>query len=73
MLYRCQSKENSVLAFLYCNHVSREQQTASNLMGALLGQLIDRLSFRNPIVEDLIRCRSEGKPLDLNTIVDYIR
>jgi hypothetical protein len=73
MLYRCQSKENTVLAFVYCNNVSREQQSPLNLMGALLCQLIDRLSFRNPIVEDLIRCRSEGKPLDLNTIVDYIR
>ena len=42
-------------------------------MGALLGQLINRLSLNDPIVEELIRCRSEGKHLDLNTIVDYIR
>jgi hypothetical protein len=42
-------------------------------MGALLGQLINRLSSDNPIIEELVRCRSEGKHLDLNTMVDYIR
>jgi hypothetical protein len=73
MLYRGQDHENSALAFLYCDHVSREQQTPSSLMGALLGQLINRLSSDNPIIEELVRCRSEGKHLDLNTMVDYIR
>jgi hypothetical protein len=42
-------------------------------MGALLGQLINRLASDTPIVKELIRCQNEGKLLDLHAIVDYIR
>jgi hypothetical protein len=42
-------------------------------MGALLGQLINRLSTDDPIFVDLIRCKRKEKLLDLSTTVKYIR
>ena len=42
-------------------------------MGALLGQLLNRITSDNSIVKELIQCQNEEKLLDLNTIVDYIR
>jgi hypothetical protein len=42
-------------------------------MGALLGQLINKLSSDHPIVEELTRCRREEKLLDLNATVTYIQ
>jgi hypothetical protein len=61
------------LGFVYCDHVSREEQTATRLIGALLGQLINYLSFDNIIAKELAECQRKEKLLDLKTSVLYIQ
>jgi hypothetical protein len=73
MLFRLQSEDNSALAFVYCDHVSREEQTATHLMGALLGQLISCISSDNTIAKELIEYRRNKRLLKLETSLDYIR
>jgi hypothetical protein len=58
---------------VYCDHASREEQTATRLVGALLGQLINYLSFDNIIAKELAECRRKEKLLDLKTSILYIQ
>jgi hypothetical protein len=58
---------------VYCDHVSREEQTATRLIGALLGQLINYLASDNVVAKELAECRRKEKLLDLKTSVIYIQ
>ena len=61
------------MGFVYCDHVSGGEQTATHLTGALLGQLINCLTSDNTIAKELIECQRKEKLLCLNTSIAYIR
>jgi hypothetical protein len=65
-------EDNSALAFIYCDHARREEQTATHLLGALLGQIINRLSSEDDIIKDLLQRQREGRLLDLTSAVQYM-
>jgi hypothetical protein len=72
-LHRLQLTDNSALAFVYCDHTIQGEQTPTNLIGSLLGQLTNRLSEDHPIVDELLQRQSSNKLLDLKSGLEYIR
>jgi hypothetical protein len=72
-LDRLQSTDNSALAFVYCDDSVQKDQTPTNLIGSLLGQLTNRLSEEHPVVKELLRRRLDNKLVDLASGIDYIR
>jgi hypothetical protein len=72
-LHRLQYKDGSALAFIYCDHTVQNDQTPTNLIGSLLGQLTNRLSEDHPVVKELLQRRSDNKLLDLASGIDYIK
>jgi hypothetical protein len=72
-LHHLQFKDGSSLAFIYCDHTVQNDQTPTNVIGSLLGQLTNRLSEDHPVVKDLWQRRSDNKLLDLASGIDYIR
>jgi hypothetical protein len=71
-LYDLQSHDDSAVAFVYCDHASGEEQTATNLMGALLGQLINRMTSDDNIVLKLHQRIRRNKLLDLRSSLQFI-
>jgi hypothetical protein len=72
-LHRLQSTDNSVLAFVYCDHTVSDQQTPTKLIGSLLAQLTNHLPESHPIITELLMRQTEEKDLDLASGIDYIR
>ena len=72
-LHRLQFTDNSALAFIYCDHTVQGEQTPTNLIGSLLGQLTNRLAEDHPIVKELLQRQSSDKLLDLTSGIDYLR
>jgi hypothetical protein len=72
MLYDRQCHGNSAVAFVYCDHDTRELQTTRNLMGALLGQLIVHFPAEHQIVRDLLVRQENDRPLDLHTVLSFL-
>jgi hypothetical protein len=72
-LHRLQIVDNSVLAFVYCDYTIQGEQTPVNLIGTLLGQLINRLPHGHPLINELLERRSSNILLDVASGVDYIR
>jgi hypothetical protein len=72
-LHRLQTADKSALAFVYCDYTIPEEQTAVNLIGSLLGQLINQLPHDHPLVNELLERHSSNKLLDIASGVDYIR
>jgi hypothetical protein len=72
-LYQRQSTDNSALAFVYCDHNAQKDQTPTNLIGCLLGQLTNRLSDDDPIIKELRQRKSDNKLVDFASGIRYIR
>ena len=45
--------DNSAVAFVYCDYASKAQQSANNLLRALLSQLITHLSPESKVIKEL--------------------
>jgi ankyrin repeat protein len=73
MLYRYQSEDNSSLAFVYCDHTIQKDQTPTNLIGALLAQLTNRLSYDHPVMKELLEQQRDNKLLDVTSGIAFIR
>ena len=71
-LHRLQFADNSALAFVYCDHTVQGEQTPTNLIGSLLGQLTNRLPEDHPAVKELLQQQSSNKLLDLTSGIDYL-
>jgi hypothetical protein len=72
MLYRYQSEDDSALAFIYCDHTLRKEQTPTNLIGALLAQLTSRLTDKHPVVKELLEQQNSSKLLDVSSGIAYL-
>jgi hypothetical protein len=73
VLYDYQAKDNSGVAFVYCDHASRDQQTAQNILASFLSQLIIHFPSDNPIVKDLLECEANDELPDLLTIRSFLQ
>jgi hypothetical protein len=71
-LFRLQTADNSAVAFVYCDHTIQGEQTPTNLIGALLAQLTNRLADDDPVVKELLQRQASNKLVDLNSGIDYI-
>jgi hypothetical protein len=71
-LYDYQTQDGSAVAFVYCDHTTRELQTTRNLIGTLLGQIIVQLPADDPIILDLQKRQENERPLDVQTILLFI-
>jgi hypothetical protein len=71
-LSRLQTSDNSAVAFVYCDHTIQGEQTPTNLIGALLAQLTNRLADDDPVVRELLQRHASNKLVDLNSGIDYI-
>ena len=54
---------NSAVTFVYCDYASKAQQSANNLLRALLSQLITHLSPESKVVKELQYQYTHGHPL----------
>jgi hypothetical protein len=72
-IYDYQAQHNSGLAFVYCDHADRDQQTARNLLASLLGQLIIQFPVNHPIVKDLLERHVNDRHPDLPTVISFLK
>ena len=63
-LYGSQSADGSelVVLYIYCDYRNQDEQTASNLTGAMLVQIIGYLKTDDALVKDLQKLHVRRRP-----------
>jgi hypothetical protein len=66
-------REDCALAYVYCDYATREKMTATNLVAALLAQLVNSLPDEHDIVKELLHRQNNNRLLDFNTTLNILR